>query len=68
QPGEVFDHVSIIDSHFLGRIVETATVGDRPAIINTISGRAWITGITQYGVDPTDPYPCGYTLPDTWFA
>ena len=68
KKGEIFDHVSIIGSHFYGRIVETANVSGVPAVINTISGRAWLTGISQYGVDPDDPYPCGYTLPDTWFA
>ena len=66
--GETFDHESIIGTHFLGRVVDTATVGDRPAVITTISGRAWITDISQYGVDPDDPFPCGCTLPDTWFA
>ena len=66
--GEVFDHVSIIDSHFTGRVEEVATVAGKPAVVNSISGRAWLTGIAQYGVDPDDPYPRGYTLPDTWFA
>ena len=68
QQGEIFDHVSVIGSHFYGRIVETTHVSGVPAVVNTISGRAWLTGISQYGVDPDDPYPCGYTLPDTWFA
>jgi proline racemase len=66
--GEVLDHVSIIDSHFAGRVEEVTTVGGNPAVVNSISGRAWLTGIAQYGVDPDDPYPRGYTLPDTWFA
>jgi len=66
--GEVFDHVSIIDSHFTGRVDEVVTVAGKPAVVNSISGRAWLTGIAQYGVDPDDPYPRGYTLPDTWFA
>jgi len=66
--GEAFDHVSIIDSHFTGRVEEVATVAGKPAVVNSISGRAWLTGIAQYGVDPDDPYPRGYTLPDTWFA
>jgi proline racemase len=66
--GEVFDHVSIIDSHFTGRVEEVASVAGQPAVVNSISGRAWLTGIAQYGVDPDDPYPRGYTLPDTWFA
>jgi proline racemase len=68
KTGETFDHESIIGTHFIGKIVEEARCGDRNAVIPTISGRAWITGITQYGVDPEDPFPAGYTLPDTWFA
>ncbi len=68
KEGEVLDHVSIIGSHFLGRVEETTSVGDIPGVVNSISGRAWLTGIAQYGVDPDDPYPCGYTLPDTWFS
>ena len=31
-----------------------------------ITGRAWITGFKQYVLDPTDPFPLGYTLTDTW--
>lgn len=64
--GEVFDHESIIGTHFLGAVVGTARVGSRPAVITTIAGRAWITDIGQYGYDPDDPFPEGYTLPDTW--
>ena len=36
-------------------------------IATSISGRAWITGIHQYMLDPTDPFPTGYTLSDTWY-
>ncbi|HEY2543922.1 MAG TPA: proline racemase family protein, partial [Gaiellaceae bacterium] len=49
-----------------GRIVSETTVGDRSAIVPAIRGRAWITGITQVFVDPTDPFPEGYLLSDTW--
>ena len=31
-----------------------------------IRGSAWITGVTQLYVDPDDPFPEGYVLPDTW--
>jgi len=44
---------------------ETA-VGDRPAIVPAVRGSAWITGITQVLLDPTDPFPEGYLLSDTW--
>ena len=29
-------------------------------------GRAWITGLASEMLDPTDPYPTGYVLADTW--
>jgi trans-L-3-hydroxyproline dehydratase len=60
--------VSLIGSRFAGRIVGTTTVGDIPAILPEISGRAWITGIHQHMLDPTDPWPGGYRLSDTWGA
>ena len=44
----------------------TATVAGQPAILPTIEGRAWITGLASQMLDPTDPYPTGYVLPDTW--
>ncbi len=68
QTGETLDHVSIIGTHFLGRVEETTSVGVLPAVINSISGRGWVSSISQYGLDPDDPFPQGYTVPDTWFA
>ncbi|MBO6636717.1 MAG: proline racemase family protein [Roseitalea sp.] len=65
--GELFQHTSILDTQFRCRIVETTSVGTHPAIVPEITGRAWITGISQYGVDPDDPFPSGYRLGDTWF-
>lgn len=65
--GERFRHVSIIDTYFESRVVEAVQVGDVPAIIPEVSGRAWLTGVSYYGVDPEDPFPEGYRLPDTWF-
>jgi proline racemase len=35
-------------------------------ITPVISGQAWITGTHQHTLDPTDPYPEGYRLSDTW--
>ncbi len=57
---------SIIGSTFTGQIVATADVGGFPAIIPSISGRAWITGTHQHMLDPDDPWPQGYRLKDTW--
>ena len=64
--GDAMTHASAIGSTFDGRIVAEATVGGRPAIVPAIRGSAWVTGIFQLMVDPTDPYPEGYVLSDTW--
>ena len=64
--GDSMTHASAIGSTFDGRIVAETQVGDRPAIVPAIRGSAWITGITQLFVDPDDPFPEGYLLPDTW--
>ena len=66
QVGEEFEAISIIGSTFTGQIVATTEVGPRPAIVPEISGRGWITGIHQHMLDPTDPWPEGYKLTDTW--
>ena len=57
---------SIIGSTFEGRIVADTQVAGRPAILPTISGRAWITGTHQHMLEPTDPWTAGYRLADTW--
>lgn len=65
--GEKFRHTSILDTVFDCRIVETAMAGNVPAVVTEVSGRAWLTGVSHYGVDPEDPFPEGYRLSDTWF-
>jgi proline racemase len=57
---------SIIDSEFEASITGTTRVGALPAVLPRISGRAWIFGIHQCGIDPSDPYPLGFTLSDMW--
>ncbi len=57
---------SIIDSRFDCSIVSETKIGDKPAIIPSIRGRAWITGTHQIMLDPDDPWPGGYRLSDTW--
>ncbi|WP_338808884.1 proline racemase family protein [Agrobacterium leguminum] len=68
KEGETLTAVSLIGSTFTGGILGTTTVGDRPAILPEISGRGWITGIHQHMLDPSDPWPEGYRLTDTWGA
>jgi proline racemase len=64
--GDAMSHASVIGSTFDGRVVSETRAGDRPAIVPAIRGSAWITGITQVLVDPSDPFPEGYLLSDTW--
>jgi len=67
-PGQGFVHESIIGSRFEAGIAREVMVGERPGIVPTIAGQAWITGIFQHGLDPSDPFRSGYTLPDLWGA
>ena len=66
KAGDRFTGISIIDSRFDCRIERETGIGGRPAIVPSIAGRAWITGTHQHMLDPTDPWPGGYRLTDTW--
>lgn len=66
QVGERFIGRSLIDSEFHCRIEREVGIGDRRGIVPVISGRAWITGTRQEMLDPSDPWPEGYRLSDTW--
>ena len=63
---EDFVHEGILGTTFTGRLLEETTVGDYPAVVPSLSGEAWITGIAQYVVDPDDPFPDGFTVGDIW--
>ena len=64
--GDRYQALSIIDSRFDCQITGETRLGDRPAIIPSIRGRAWITGTHQIMRDPSDPWPQGYRVADTW--
>lgn len=57
-----FINESYIGSRFVGRLVEETQVAGRPAVVPTVTGRAWLTGTAQYFLDPTDPFPEGFLL------
>jgi proline racemase len=59
---EEFVNRSVIGTRFGGRIVAETEVGGQPAIVPEITGRAWITGMGQYVLDPEDPFPAGFSL------
>ena len=66
QVGDTLLARSIIGSEFLGRVEAETTVGDKPAIYPSITGRAWVTGRRTLTLDPSDPWPEGYRVGDTW--
>ena len=60
--GDEFVNRSVIGTRFGGRIVAETEVGGLPAVVPEITGRAWITGMGQYVLDPEDPFPAGFAL------
>ncbi len=64
--GDAFRHEGILGTVFTGRVLEETAVGPYRAIVPSITGQAWITGFASYVVDPTDPFPDGFTVGDIW--
>ena len=58
--GQDFENESFIGTRFIGRIIAETDVAGLPAIVPTITGRAWVTGLAQYVYDPSDPFPTGF--------
>ena len=61
-----FPHQGILDTIFTGRLIRETKVGKYNAVVPTLSGRAWITGLANYVVDAEDPFPDGFTVGDIW--
>jgi proline racemase len=64
--GDDFRHEGILGTVFTGRLLEETRIGERTAVVPEITGSAWITGVADYVVDPTDPFPDGFTIGDIW--
>ena len=60
--GDELVNESFIGTRFIGRIVEETEVAGRPAIVPTITGRAWITGTARYVLADDDPFPAGFLV------
>jgi proline racemase len=65
---EDFVHAGILGTTFTGRLLRETTIGGVKAVVPTIRGTAWITGVAQYVLDPEDPFPEGFTVGDLWSA
>jgi proline racemase len=59
---EDFVHGSLIGRSFTGRLVGRTSVGGFAAVIPTVRGSAWLTGIGHYLLDPDDPFPAGFRV------
>jgi proline racemase len=66
RPGDRVIARSIIGGAFTTECLGETVVGPYPATRNRVSGQAWVDGLSQIGLDPTDPFPQGFTLSDTW--
>lgn len=64
--GDEFRQEGILDTIFVGRVLEETQVGGLRAIRPSISGRAWITGFAQYVLADDDPFPEGFMVGDIW--
>jgi len=60
--GDEFINHSFIGTHFVGRIAETSEVGGLPAVVPLITGRAWLTAMSQMLLADDDPFPAGFLL------
>ncbi len=64
--GQPFRHEGILGTVWTGTLVRETVIGGTAAVVPTLSGRAWITGLSQYVLDPDDPFPEGFTVGDLW--
>ncbi|NIF41928.1 proline racemase [Burkholderia sp. Tr-862] len=66
QVGDCLTSRSTIGGEFRVELLGTTEVGGRPAVLPRVTGRAWVFGFQQLGVDPDDPLAAGFMLSDTW--
>lgn len=66
RAGDTMTVLSIIGSRFAVEHLGETTIAGRPAVLPRISGRGWIHGLHQIGLDPGAPYPQGCLLADCW--
>ena len=66
EVGQDYVNAGPLGTTFTGRIESTTKVGKYGAIVPSLSGRGWIYGISQYMLDPSDPFQTGFTVGDIW--
>jgi len=66
EVGDTLTSHSIIGGEFEVFLRGRTQVGQQTAILPRITGRGFIYGFSQLGVDPNDPLAAGHLLSDTW--
>jgi proline racemase len=61
-----FVHEGVMGTTFEGRLHEELVFHGRDAVVPSIRGRAWVTGLNQLVLHPDDPFPRGFALGDIW--
>ncbi len=62
QKEELFVYESILGTQFKGRVLDSFTENDRLCVKPEITASAYITGMNQLLIDPTDPLKYGFIL------
>ena len=57
---------SVIGSQFETQIVDVLEIDGKTHVANKVTGRCWVYGLSQIGLDPADPFPEGFRVADTW--
>jgi 4-hydroxyproline epimerase len=60
--GDSFIHESIIGSCFIGRVDRALDLQGTPAIVPTIEGSAFVTGLNTIWIDPAHPFSTGFQV------
>jgi len=66
EVGDTLTSRSTIGGEFQVELLGLTNVAGKPAVLPRVTGRAWIYGLHQIGVDPDDPLAAGFMLSDTW--
>lgn len=60
--GDQHVNESMLGTRFTGTVLHETEVAGTRGIVPRITGRAWVTGFSQHLLDPTDPFPAGFTV------
>jgi proline racemase len=62
KTGQPYQNAGPLGTVFEAFVAEETKVGDLPAVVVEIRGRAYITGMHEFVLDPADPFDRGYLL------